>query len=370
MATPKGGDQFEVRDRRTLPFYQVDNRIIGIYGRLIGPYAIAIYNALAYHAGTDNQAWPSYPTLAEETGMGRTKAYSSVEILVAYRLITKEKRNAESGARTSNIYTLVDPPPVAARLSDQEDATPVHDTDGGQSATRTAPVRHMNGGSPPRERGQSATRTAPVRHTNANKNNRTRINEEDPGKNTAPAENMGKFADIQPDAAPHYKPRAVQLMDNLRSNVEKHNLSMAQFRVIVDRYLEIYGQMAIVDSETPMGDRALSEAQDCCVTLLSTGIDTPDKLAALIDHFCGHGWNGKPVADNKRRTLPSTKQLIEYAGQYAAGRFTMEKTTNGTTDTGNDIDYTALSRKSTEWLRQQAEESGELSELFGDGNSD
>lgn len=102
---PKSGD-VGVSDRREHPFFVVDNDIIKKYGRQLGPYGIAVYAALAMHAGRDAIAWPSYQTIADEIGASRRQVMRSIGVMVELGIIAKEQRSRDTGETTSNRYEL------------------------------------------------------------------------------------------------------------------------------------------------------------------------------------------------------------------------------------------------------------------------
>ena len=47
------------RVSQEFPYFQVSNTVIGVFGPAIGPYGIAVYSALAYHANQDGGCFPS-----------------------------------------------------------------------------------------------------------------------------------------------------------------------------------------------------------------------------------------------------------------------------------------------------------------------
>ena len=103
--------EFKVRDSRTEKRYFVDNAIIRVYGKALKPAGIAIYNALCLHAGKDTQrCWPSYQTMADLVGMSRKAAIRATQVIVDLKLVRKEAGWTDDGDRSSNIYTLLDPP--------------------------------------------------------------------------------------------------------------------------------------------------------------------------------------------------------------------------------------------------------------------
>ena len=66
-------DVLQIRDARGSKRYFIDNVFLrGGWGAAVGPYGIAIYDAIALHADGESQdGWPSYSTLAKITGMSR-----------------------------------------------------------------------------------------------------------------------------------------------------------------------------------------------------------------------------------------------------------------------------------------------------------
>ena len=100
----------EIRDARAGDRYFIDNALLrsGL-GARIGPYGIAVYNALALHAhGSTQDCWPSYATIAEMTGMSRRHVISKIAQLQELGLVAKETRVAEDGLQQSNVYVLLD----------------------------------------------------------------------------------------------------------------------------------------------------------------------------------------------------------------------------------------------------------------------
>lgn len=86
-------DTLPIRRFRAGQCYFVDDAIIANYGRIVGPYGIAVYSALCYHANLGTQRdWPSHATLAEEIGCGRRTVIRAIKQLKGLGLITKEER--------------------------------------------------------------------------------------------------------------------------------------------------------------------------------------------------------------------------------------------------------------------------------------
>ena len=101
---------FRIRDRRGGSRYFIDNALLrGGWGARVGPYGIAVYNALALHVDADSQdGYPSYATIAKLTGMSERQAMRKVDELASYNIINKEPRTDETtGQQTSNDYALM-----------------------------------------------------------------------------------------------------------------------------------------------------------------------------------------------------------------------------------------------------------------------
>lgn len=114
-----------VRSKRTQDRYFVDNALIREHGATIRSIGIAVYNVLALHADLEDQnAWPSYETIAKLIGCSRSSVIRTMKQLVELKIIVKCERNGRDGGQTSNEYFLIDkkvwtPPPV------QPDTPPV-----------------------------------------------------------------------------------------------------------------------------------------------------------------------------------------------------------------------------------------------------
>jgi len=102
------------RVSQEFPFFQVSNTVIDIFGPKIGPYGIAVYSALAYHANQDGGCFPSLSKIATETGMCRRKVISTVGKLEALGLIEVTQRHSSRGDHTSNHYFLPQLDPAGA----------------------------------------------------------------------------------------------------------------------------------------------------------------------------------------------------------------------------------------------------------------
>lgn len=102
----------QIRDRRGGNRYFIDNALLrGGWGKKekLGPYGIAIYNALALHADIEDQtAYPSYATLGDLTGMSERQAIRMIAKLESFSIIHKVS-NIHNGKQSSNIYELLHP---------------------------------------------------------------------------------------------------------------------------------------------------------------------------------------------------------------------------------------------------------------------
>jgi hypothetical protein len=101
----------EVQDARPRGWFWIDNELIDRCGAQIGPFGLAVYMVLARHANQQRACWPSYETLAAETGMSRRKVIDVVKALREAGLISVEGRKtiADDGSMTytSNVFTLL-----------------------------------------------------------------------------------------------------------------------------------------------------------------------------------------------------------------------------------------------------------------------
>lgn len=79
------------------------------YKAQIGPYGIAVYCAFARHADNKTQqAYPSFNTIARETGISRSKVIATVRQLEVIGLLKCQPRyNQETKGQSSNLITLL-----------------------------------------------------------------------------------------------------------------------------------------------------------------------------------------------------------------------------------------------------------------------
>lgn len=99
-------DAIEVIDRRGF-WFRIDNAVIEQYGKQIGAYGIAVYAALAYYgARHERGAFPKQQTIAELTGIGRTKVNQTLTELETAGLITSEQLPQYNGNVGTKRYYL------------------------------------------------------------------------------------------------------------------------------------------------------------------------------------------------------------------------------------------------------------------------
>ena len=101
-------ERIGIQDGRCPGWHWASNEILDIYGAQLGPYGLALYYALCRHANREGQSWPSYATLARETGMGKSQAIETMKLLVELKLLRKEPQKDGAGAPTSNLYVLLE----------------------------------------------------------------------------------------------------------------------------------------------------------------------------------------------------------------------------------------------------------------------
>ena len=97
---------YQIRDRRGNNRYYVDNTFLrGGWAARVGVYATAVYNVLCMCASQDDQqAWPSYQTIASMTSMTRRKAIQAVAELERHNIIAIERRPQQP-----SVVTLLHP---------------------------------------------------------------------------------------------------------------------------------------------------------------------------------------------------------------------------------------------------------------------
>lgn len=90
-------------------WYATYNDFGATWGKKVGAVGIAIYQSLASRAW-DGQCFPSYQTIAEDTGVSRPTAIKYIKKLQQVGLIEVQPRFNRRGDPTSNLYTLTNLP--------------------------------------------------------------------------------------------------------------------------------------------------------------------------------------------------------------------------------------------------------------------
>jgi|GEM_PF-2379246 DNA-binding GntR family transcriptional regulator len=86
-------------------WYATYNDFGATWGKAIGAVGIAIYQSLASRAW-DGQCFPSYQTIADDTGVSRPTAIKYIKKLQKAGLIEVQPRHNRRGDPSSNLYTL------------------------------------------------------------------------------------------------------------------------------------------------------------------------------------------------------------------------------------------------------------------------
>lgn len=88
-------------------FYMIHNAVLDEHGAEMGPFGIALYNALCRFADRDHTAYPSLKRLATITGMSRRAVVTHLQRLVEMRLVGVEQRKTNAGDADTNLYTIL-----------------------------------------------------------------------------------------------------------------------------------------------------------------------------------------------------------------------------------------------------------------------
>lgn len=136
---PRYTDSFVVRDRRP-GYLKVYNDLFDRFGPTLGPYGLAAYMALCRHADNEtSECFPSYGTIARETGMSRRKAIYEVQRMEQLGIIEVERNH-----HTSNVFILLDTSAQPAPLPGAPHAPPSAQPAPKQSPTKKNTRRNSN----------------------------------------------------------------------------------------------------------------------------------------------------------------------------------------------------------------------------------
>ncbi|MEZ5671905.1 MAG: helix-turn-helix domain-containing protein [Thiotrichaceae bacterium] len=136
----------------SIGWYATYNDFGATWGKKIGAVGIAIYQALASRAW-EGQCFPSYQTIAEDTGVSRPTAIKYIKILQDAGLIEVQPRHNRRGDPTSNLYTLPDLPLLNKKRAQaaSQPAKPI-DTSGMSEAEIAESVRKSHFVSRPKKK--------------------------------------------------------------------------------------------------------------------------------------------------------------------------------------------------------------------------
>ena len=93
-----------VRENASGTWFWVNKSIIKEHGNIIGPYGIAVYNALCLYANVKGSCFPSVKTICKKINVSKSKVHKSLKQLEERQLI-KIIRNQEHG-KVNTYYLL------------------------------------------------------------------------------------------------------------------------------------------------------------------------------------------------------------------------------------------------------------------------
>jgi DNA-binding Lrp family transcriptional regulator len=97
-----------IRDKRQPGWFHIDDELLDDHAKTIKANGIAVYCALARHAGNKSQeCWPSIRTIAKEAGMSVRTVQRTLAKLKEAGLILIEQTQTDSGDYDHNVYTLL-----------------------------------------------------------------------------------------------------------------------------------------------------------------------------------------------------------------------------------------------------------------------
>lgn len=99
---------FVVDDRRKQGYFTIDNVLLDVYGKQIGPHGIAVYAALARFANREQECWPSLATIGDRTGMSRRQVGREIAKLERLKIISITPQfDTATKTHKSNVYALL-----------------------------------------------------------------------------------------------------------------------------------------------------------------------------------------------------------------------------------------------------------------------
>ena len=102
-------------------------------------------------------------------------------------------------------------------------------------------------------------------------------------------------------------------VDGLMPQVKSVGLDVKTFREMVDYVLAKHGKLDMVQADTEFGRKALSKAQEACLTLAKTDpkFRSVQGIESVYQSWYDNDWRWE--------TLPTMNQLVEHAGMMKAG---------------------------------------------------
>lgn len=97
-------------DRRNVGWFWMSNRVVDLYGPVLGPSALAVYTALVRRGNRNDLTVVRVGTLGKAIGLGETTVRASVQKLERLGLIEVYTRIGHDGQRLASEYVLCDPP--------------------------------------------------------------------------------------------------------------------------------------------------------------------------------------------------------------------------------------------------------------------
>lgn len=109
----------------------------------IGPTPFAVYSVLAKYANEKQQCWPSIATIQSVVRIRRENIWRVLQKLQQHNLICIEQRSKESGAQTSNLYTLLCIPPISP-VAPEAPPPVAPEAPGGSARAQHPPLRQRH----------------------------------------------------------------------------------------------------------------------------------------------------------------------------------------------------------------------------------
>ncbi|PFX49709.1 helix-turn-helix domain-containing protein [Bacillus pseudomycoides] len=94
-------------DRRRRGFFMIDNEVAD--DERLTHKEMAVYMVLCRHLNQETgSCFPSLSTIGKKVGMSKNTIIKSLNLLIEYGYVFKEKRNSEDGGYASNVYYIND----------------------------------------------------------------------------------------------------------------------------------------------------------------------------------------------------------------------------------------------------------------------